>query len=304
MSRNIAGLSLVFFTLCIGGLAQSLPPGVQPFNLNGYSWASKKAFIESGARCATRQLTADDVRDLEALFNRYEQGGSVSPLATAQTVTINVYWHTITNSAGTVGNLTSAQIASQIDVLNSAYASTPFRFQLVEVDTTPSDFLFTMGIGSTAELIAKYYLRKGTADDLNIYSANPGGGLLGWATFPWSYSSQPRQDGVVLLYSSLPGGAAAPYNEGDTGTHEVGHWLGLYHTFQGGCISPGDGVNDTAFEREPAFGCPTGRDTCTQPGVDPITNFMDYSDDFCMDNFTPLQTQRMGISWILFRYNR
>ena len=223
---------------------------------------------------------------------------------------MNVYVHVITGNEG-YGGVSDADINAQIDVLESAFA--PVIFNLISTDRTENEAWSTMTPGSIEERQVKTALRIGTADDLNIYTANIGGGLLGWATFPSGYAGNPIDDGVVVLFSSLPGGSAAPYNEGDTATHEVGHWFGLYHTFQGGCAggsrntntnTNGDYVADTPSEQSPAFGCPFGRDTCRSPGADPIRNFLDYTDDSCMFMLTAGQITRMGAQWTTYRLGR
>jgi hypothetical protein len=288
-------------------------PGHQPdgtfIGPDGTHYVSQQAFVENGLRCGTRE-DEDVERSLNAgngngngNGNRPGRGGTPPPPPEwPGPQTVNVYFHVIKNTNGD-GDLSDSDVREQIRILNNAFAAGQFEFNLVATDTTVNNTWFNLNSGSTAELNMKTALRQGTADDLNIYTANLGGGLLGWATFPSSYSSSPLRDGVVLLYSSLPGGDATPYNEGDTGTHEVGHWLGLYHTFQGGC-QQGDLVGDTAPEKSAAFGCPVGRDTCNGGGPDPITNFMDYTDDSCMNNFSAGQADRMHAQWMTYRYEK
>ena len=219
--------------------------------------------------------------------------------------TINVYFHVINKGTGiSNGDISDQMINDQITVLNNAYAGTGWQFNLVSTDRTTNTDWYNNCYG-TAESAMKNALRKGTAATLNFYTCNPSGGILGWATFPSSYASNPKMDGVVCLHSSLPGGSSAPYNLGDTATHEVGHWMGLYHTFQGGCQKNNDYVSDTPQEKSAAFGCPVGRDTCTRdPGKDPITNFMDYTDDSCMNTFTAGQDGRMDSMFTTYRYGK
>lgn len=223
--------------------------------------------------------------------------GGAAAAVTARTKTVDVYLHTITK--GSSGAISATAISRQITVLNKAYASAGFRFRLKGKDVTNNAAWYAVAKDSSAERAMKNRLHRGGKAALNLYAANIGGGLLGWATFPTRSIGQ--QDGVVMLNSSLPGGSTPNYNQGDTATHEVGHWLGLYHTFQGGCSTQGDLVADTPAEASPAYTCPTGRNTCSSPGLDPITNFMDYTYDACMTMFTGGQRARMNAQWAAFR---
>jgi hypothetical protein len=229
------------------------PDDLGPFEWQGVEFKNQKAFVESGRRCSTH-INPDVAEVLEQEFQARADKTAVTGGV------INVYFHVIRRGTGIAnGDVPDSMIQDQIAVLNAAFVSTGWSFSLAGITRTTNTSWFAVAPGSTAEQQMKSTLRAGSADDLNIYSANPGQGLLGWATFPNWYSGDPQDDGVVILHSSMPGGAAAPYNLGDTATHEVGHWMGLYHTFQGGCTRAGDYVSDTPSERSPAYGCPTGR---------------------------------------------
>lgn len=220
-------------------------------------------------------------------------GGSWTP------ITIPVVVHRITD--GTNGYVSTQMINDQITVLNDAYAGRGFSFALKGVTTEVNSNWYNTCESSATESAMKNALAVDPARTLNMYTCSPGGGILGYARFPDSYPENSYMHGVVLLDQSLPGGTAGVYNEGDTGTHEVGHYLGLYHTFQGGCSKRNDLVADTAPERSAAYGCPVGRDTCSGGGVDPILNFMDYTDDACMNTFSDEQSIRMQDITAAFR---
>ncbi|MEU4291219.1 zinc metalloprotease [Kribbella sp. NPDC026596] len=224
--------------------------------------------------------------------------------------TVPVYFHVVTD--GSIGSLTTAQIRAQIGVLNNTYAGgeggarTGFSFALAGVTRTDNATWFYAGAGGEPEHSMKRALHTGGPGDLNLYSTTAGEGLLGWAYLP-DIVTKPGQaylDGVVIDWESMLGTStryAGAFDQGETATHEVGHWLNLEHTFFGGCSAKGDFVSDTPAEKTPTSGCPAGKDTCTAPGLDPIHNYMDYSFDSCYTQFTPGQAQRMGDAWLFYR---
>jgi hypothetical protein len=223
--------------------------------------------------------------------------------------TIPVYLHVVTD--GAIGSLTDAKIADQITVLNRTFAGgeggavTGFSFRLAGVTRTDNAQRFYAGPGGTDEHSMKRTLHQGGDNALKFYSTTAGA-YLGWAYLP-DIVTKPGQeylDGVVIDWESIPGTSATyagRYDQGETATHEVGHWLDLEHTFYGGCSAKGDFVSDTPPEKTPTEGCPAGKDTCREPGLDPIYNYMDYSYDSCYTEFTAGQTQRMRDAWLLYR---
>ena len=136
-----------------------------------------------------------------------------------------------------------------------------------------------------AEIQYKSALRKGDYKTLNLYFLKKlRDNALGYAYYPSAAgtvvgSRSFNLSGATNNFDTVPGGTLNGFNLGRTATHEVGHWLGLAHTFDGySCTGAGDLVADTPVQVGPSSGCPIGRDSCpNQPGLDPIHNYMDYS---------------------------
>jgi hypothetical protein len=251
--------------------------------------------LASGVRCGTPTPSAQQMARVEADLATLEPLAEAAPGAEA-TNFIDVAFLVV--HIGDEGLIDSGPLAQQLSVLNAAYkkAGIQFRFQggiYYTLDVTGFPEYYHLTYGSFEEFDLKSTYLEDPNRNLNIYLVDTQEGLLGWATFPSELKAHPEEDGVVLLNESLPGGSAAPYNLGDTATHEVGHWLGLYHTFQGGCSVKNDQVTDTPAESSAAYGCPTGRNTCPSAGADPILNFMDYTDDACMNTFSAGQRSRI-----------
>ncbi|MAD51178.1 MAG: M43 family zinc metalloprotease [Candidatus Marinimicrobia bacterium] len=261
-------------------LFRNFTPDIQYQDENG-NWID-------GIRCGTTPTPTNMLSLVQnAIDNNRSQRRSSRNL-----VNVQVAWHVIHASNG-AGNFSNDMIVDQIEVLNDAYAPYDIFFTLVSVDYTMNDNWFADM--NQYESAYKQQLNIDPVHHLNIYSGNMPGGLLGWSYMPYSWPENHYMHGVCLLYSTLPGGTSYPYNAGDIATHEVGHYLGLEHTFLNGCSTNNDYVGDTPQENDGnnIYNC-NNTDTCpNDPGMDPVHNFMTYTDDACVDEFTTGQGDRM-----------
>ena len=168
----------------------------KPFRIGEYTWKSFQAFTESGARCSTKTPSQEEIEADRNSLEQFKKSRDPNQTRLLQvTTTIPVYWHKIIGAGG-VGVVSDTQIADSILVLNNAYAPAGYAFNLVQIDETTNDAWYNVAQDTTEESDMKAALHQGTMATLNVYSANPGGGLLGWATFPMSNVG--NQDGVVF----------------------------------------------------------------------------------------------------------
>ena len=294
------------------------------------------AAIAQYNRCGTMEnleMLKQQDPDLEARMAQIES--DLQELLTANpeyrtgsVITIPVVFHVLYSSAA--HNISDTRLLAQLDVLNKDFAKknadttiipaafkpfaagTEIQFCLAKRDPNGNSHT---GINRVSTTVTSWstnnaikYTAQGGADAwnrnkyLNIWVGNLGGGLLGYAQFPGGGTAT---DGVVCLYSSVGGptapGTANPYHLGRTATHEVGHWLGLYHIW-GDATCGNDQVADTPTQQTSNGGCPTyPKLTCgnTTSG-DMFMNFMDYTNDACMVMFTAGQGTRMnGVAGLL-----
>ncbi|MBL7803398.1 MAG: T9SS type A sorting domain-containing protein [Saprospiraceae bacterium] len=236
-------------------------------------------------------------------------------------ITIPVVVHVVYNT--TAQNISDAQIQSQIDVLNADFrklnadvANVPSVWTSIVADfelnfcmatqdpngnsTTGIERRQTSVTSFSTDDKVKFYSQGGldawdASKYLNLWVCNLGGGLLGYAQFPGGPAST---DGVVCTYTAFGtiGTAQAPFNKGRTATHEVGHWVNLYHIWgdDGSSCSGSDLVGDTPNQADENYGCPTfPQVSCSNgPNGDMFMNYMDYTDDACMYMFTNGQKTR------------
>lgn len=247
-----------------------------------------------------RHPTAQDVERAERCTHKHHAD---TFLQRSSRMTVPISFHVLIGDGGK-GNISTSEIDHQVQVLNKAYSNsntasgvdTNIRFGPVSISKYVNNSWYDLC--STYDRAIASELTTEVEVAVNIFSCS-GEGLLGWATgFPWEFNESDRSQAIFISADTMTinGPLSPTYDKGVTLVHEMGHYLGLFHSFHGGCSDPGDSISDTPAQRYPTYGAcedNQGKDTCSGPGRDDISNFMDYSDDDCMDHFSPQQVDRM-----------
>ena len=257
---------------------------------------------EDPKRAVKMEQIEDHLRDLELSGSREVNG----------VVAIPVVVHVLYNT--TSENISDAQILSQITVLNDDFRRTNSDADETWSQAADSEIEFCMassdpegnatnGIVRTATSVSAFGTNDAmkssssggadawpAGDYLNVWVCDISGGILGYAQFPGGAAST---DGIVIDYQYFGtiGTASAPFDLGRTATHEVGHWLNLRHIWGDGNCNADDFVTDTPSSDGANYGCATGHVSCQT--TDMVENYMDYSDDACMNLYTAGQKNRM-----------
>ncbi|KAG8816870.1 hypothetical protein FRC18_000781, partial [Serendipita sp. 400] len=230
------------------------------------------------SRCGN-ELTQDEVAKIERKIDRDSKRLGKADFDSKKRLVpfiVDVVWHVIYDKDATnSGYLSDGTISDSLLALNNHYNGTGFIFKYSPKNVTHihnAYWFYNAKDGSHAERQMKTALAVEDPKVLNLYSVALSGGLLGYATFPWDYSENKKLDGVVFSHKSVPGSDVTDYNEGKTLTHEVGHWLGLFHVFEGGsCTGEGDSVDDTPPQSTSTEGCPeVASSSCPGNGGDSI----------------------------------
>ena len=219
-----------------------------PIALGGTEYSSRQEFYITGARSRTRERSPEELREVKRALAEFS---SRRPISTLGSISVNVYFHVVISTSGE-GAVSDSTIASQISVLNGAYASSNIQFTLAGTETTTSNDWVSCNAYSPNEAAMKAALRQGTYQDFNVYTTYQLDNTLGWTTYGGTVGSDYSGDGTVIDYRTMPGGNFVPYNLGYTLAHETGHWFGISHVFQGGCdpsLTGGDGIADTQRKR-------------------------------------------------------